>query len=69
MDAVEIDYLELYYRAGGGEPDPYPQYQFGGDRKTFWSNFQSEGVYDKPITVVDGVTVHLPDPDLVNHNP
>jgi len=64
-----IEYDILLQRARQGPEEPYPTYQFGGDRKTFWSNLQPEGVYGKPVSVSGGVTTHLPDPDLVSHNP
>lgn len=67
VQGVEVDYLELYYRAGGNPDEPYPVYFFGNDRKAFMSNFQGEGIYGKPIEIVDGVTVHLPDPDVSNN--
>ena len=45
--------------------EPYAVYTFGGLRKVFFSDRQGEGVYGKPVVIVDGVTVHLPDPDLL----
>jgi hypothetical protein len=42
---------------------------FGNNRKTFWSNMQPNGVYDKPVLVSGGHTTHLPDPDLISQNP
>lgn len=65
VTGVTIDYSALLQRATGGMEEPWQVYQFGGDRKTFWSNFQSEGIYGKPIDIChDGSIVHLPDPDL-----
>jgi len=65
VTSVTVDYMELYQRAGGNPEEPYPVYEFANGRKTFWSNFQSEGIYDKPIDIVDGEVVHLPDPDVM----
>ena len=65
VTSVTVDYMELFQRAGGNPEEPYPVYEFANGRKQFWSNFQSEGVYDKPIEIVDGKVVHLPDPDVM----
>ena len=67
VTGVEVDYMELYQRAGGNPDEPYVTYEFGNGRKQFWSNFQGEGIYDKPIEIVDGEVVHLPDPDVSNN--
>jgi hypothetical protein len=42
---------------------PYVNYEFGRGKK-FMSNFAPEGIYGKPVSIVSGVTTHLPDPDL-----
>lgn len=67
VTGVEIDYMELYYRADGNPDEPYPVYFFANDRKVFMSNLQGEGIYGKPVVIVDGVTTHLPDPDVSNN--
>lgn len=65
VTGVTIDYTALLQRATGGREEPWETYQFGGDRKTFRSNFEGEGIYGKPIErCLDGSIVHLPDPDL-----
>lgn len=65
VTGVTVDYMELFQRAGGNPEEPYVVYEFANGRKQFWSNFQSEGIYDKPIDIVDGEIVHLPDPDVM----
>jgi hypothetical protein len=45
------------------DPEPYVNYEFGRGKK-FMSNFAPEGIYGKPVSIVGGVTTHLPDPDL-----
>jgi hypothetical protein len=64
-----IEYETLLQRARMGPEEPFPSYQFGGNRKTFWSNLQPNGVYDKPVLVSGGHTTHLEDPDLISQNP
>lgn len=59
----------LVQMALGGPQPPWAVYEFGGGRKKFMSNLQGEGVYDKPVLFEDGVTTHLPDPDLISQNP
>lgn len=67
VTGVEVDYMELYQRAGGNPDEPYEVYLFANDRKKFISTFQGEGIYGKPIDIVDGQIVHLPDPDVSNN--
>jgi hypothetical protein len=67
VTGVEVDYMELYQRAGGNPDEPYVVYEFANGRKRFMSNFQGEGIYDKPFDIVDGEIVHLPDPDVSNN--
>ena len=69
VTSTTVDYETLLGQARGGPEEPYPVYQFGADRKTFWNNLQGEGVYDKPVTIVGDVTIHTADPDLVSTNP
>ncbi len=64
-----IDYLSVMQRARGGPEEPYAPYTFGNGRKIFWSNHQSNGIYDKPVSIVNGVVTHLPDPGLISSNP
>jgi hypothetical protein len=66
-----IQYEALLDMARGGPEEPWITYEFGGGRKQYWSNLQDEdaGIYGKPVSVADGVTTHLPDPDLVSTNP
>ena len=59
----------LVQMALGGPQPPYPLYEFGGGRKRFMSNLRGEGLYDKPVLFEDGITTHLPDPDLISQNP
>lgn len=67
---TSIDFAALNAMLGGNVDEPYPVYTFGNGRKVFWSNYQGEGVYDKPVDIVDGTTIHLPDPDNhTNTNP
>jgi hypothetical protein len=66
VQSTEVDYLTLFDIAQGGFEPPYAQYVFGEGRKVFMSNMQSDGVYDKPVTIVGGQTIHLPDPDLIS---
>jgi hypothetical protein len=69
VTSVTVDYYTLLNRARGGREEPYPSYEFGNGKKTFWSNMQGEGVYDKPVSISGNVTTHLPDPDLISQNP
>jgi len=62
VTSVEIDYMTLYQRAGGNQDEPYVAYEFGNGRKQFKSNFQENGIYEKPYP-------HSPDPDLISTNP
>jgi hypothetical protein len=64
-----IDYLAVMQRARGGPEEPYRPYIFGNGRKNFWSNHQSNGIYDKPVSIVNGVVTHLEDPSLISQNP
>lgn len=69
VTSMEIDYLALMERARGGPEEPWITYQFGADRKTFWNIFQTDGIYDKPVSVSNGITTHLPDPEVNSTNP
>ena len=69
VTAREIDFASVVDRLRQGPEDPYAQYEFGNGRKRFMSNRQSEGFYDKPVSISGGVTTHLPDPDMVSTNP
>ena len=64
----EIEFTSLVQRARGGPEEPWPSYEFGGGQKVFMSNRQGEGIYGKPVSITDGVTTHLPDPDLISQN-
>ena len=44
---------------------PYPIYEFGNGRKKFLSTFNPPAIYEKPVEIVNGVTIHLPDPDFL----
>lgn len=68
VSSVSVPYETLLMRARGGPEEPYRVYDFGDGRKTFWSNYQEEGIYGKPVSISGGVTTHLPDPEL-KHNP
>jgi len=67
----EIEYEMLLEMARGGPEEPYPLYTWGVNQKIIWSNFQDPdaGIYGKPVSVSNGVTTHLPDPDLISTNP
>ena len=69
VTSTEVDYLLLLEMERNGPELPYVTYQFGADRKTFLNIFQNDSIYDKPVAVVNGVTVHLPDPALNSTNP
>jgi len=69
VESVEMDYSTILQRARMGPEEPYPTYEFGGGRKTFWSTFQGENIYDKPVDITGETTIHLPDPDLISTNP
>ena len=64
-----IDFQAIVDRARGGPEEPYPIYEFGNGRKRFMSNLTAPSIYDKPVSITNGVTTHLPDPDLVSTNP
>lgn len=61
VESVTVDFPGSY----GGQEEPYPVYPFGNGRRVFMSNEIGEGVYGKPVVIVDGVTIHLSDPDLI----
>ena len=61
-----IEWDTIVQRADPG-PEVSVPYEFGG-RKRFWSIYQGEGFYDKPVSISGGVTTHLPDPDLIPTN-
>ena len=65
VTSTTIDFSTLLGQAGDQPEEPYPVYQFAGGRKTFWSNMQDGGIYDKPVAFVDGKIIHLVDPDLI----
>jgi hypothetical protein len=69
VTGVEISYDTILQQARGGPEQPYPIYEFGNGRKVFWSNFETNGIYDKPVTIEGGITTHLPDPDFESTNP
>lgn len=65
VTSVTVSWDSIVDRADGGLEEPYPVWEFGGGRKIFWSNRQGDGIYGKPVSIVDGVVTHLPDPDLI----
>lgn len=65
VTSTTVDYDTILGQARGGPEEPWPIYEWGNGRKIFWSNFADEGIYGKPTIVIDGVTIHLPDPDLI----
>ena len=67
VGVTEIEYADI---VGDPRYPPVPIYTFGfGNRqKVFYDNLNPPSIYDKPVQIVDGVTIHLPDPDLISTN-
>jgi hypothetical protein len=47
-----------------GKDTPHAEYEFGNGRKRFLDINQGQGIYEKPVSVTEGETTHLPDTDL-----
>jgi hypothetical protein len=60
-----VQYETILMRARGGPEEPHHVYEFGGGRKSFWSNFEELGIYGKPYRIINGEVVYIPDPDLI----
>ena len=69
---MPVSITEFEYPGNGGESfhPPVAIYAFGsGSRqKVFYDNLNPSTLYEKPVRIVDGVTIHLPDPDLISTN-
>ena len=67
VSVTEIEYADIV-----GDP-MYPPvaiytFGFGNRQKVFLDTLNPPSIYEKPVSIVNGVTTHLPDPDLIDTN-
>jgi hypothetical protein len=69
VTTTAVDYLSVLANARQGPEEAWIEYTFGNNAKIFWSNFETDTFYDKPVSIAGGVTTHLHDPELISTNP